>query len=190
MNQLFCTSGPLGRTGSIASGILLGLMIAAQTHAQGDLPSGTISGSGSGPYTYDLTFSDAAAATGPIGSVWYAWIPGSFYLPASPTSAFAPAGWTANIVSDSVQFVASSPAFDIAPGQNLSGFGYDANFSPSTLAATPNSGVSVAYSAGLFSDAGQTFTVLAVPEPSPSLLLAAGAAALYWVSRRRNGVTR
>ena len=30
------------------------------TYGQGDIPSGTVSGSGSGPYSYSLTFADAA----------------------------------------------------------------------------------------------------------------------------------
>ncbi len=139
--------------------------------AQGEIGSGTIVGSGSGPYSYSLSFSDAAAATSPIGSVWYAWVPGSFFLPGTPTSVSAPAGWSATISGNSVQYVASSSANYIAPGASLAGFGYQANFSPAQLAAAPNSGESVAYSAGLFSDGGNTFVVQVVPEPGPATLL-------------------
>ena len=132
-------------TGITAAGrILLGLMLVAGTatsvHAQGQIASGTISGSGSGPYTYNLSFSDAANSLSPVGSVWYAWIPGAFYLPGVPTSAAAPAGWTATISGDSIQFVASSPANDITAGSSLSGFSYQAAFSPAQLAAAANSG--------------------------------------------------
>ena len=137
MLPLSRAAGSLARARSLACGILLGLMITAKANAQGDIPSGTILGTGTGPYSYSLTFSDAAGATSPIGSVWYAWIPGAFYLPSSPSSASAPAGWTASIVGDSVQFVANSSAFDIAPGGSLPGFGYHASFSPSTLASAP-----------------------------------------------------
>ena len=156
-------------------------------HAQGQLPSGTVSSTGSGPYTYSLTFSNAASATSPVGSVWYAWIPGHFYLPGVPTSAAAPAGWTATVSSDSVQFVASSSANDILAGQSLSGFGYQATFTPAQLAAAPNSGLSDAYSAGLFSDSGVTFTVQAavVPEPSAWMLFFSGAVGLCLMVRRR-----
>ena len=168
--------------------ILLGCVLAAGTvtsgHAQGQLASGTIGGSGSGPYVYTLTFTDAAGATSPIGSVWYAWIPGFFYLPGIPTSASAPAGWTATIVSDSVRYVASSPANYISAGQSLSGFGYQATFSPTQLAAAANSGKSDAYSAGLFSDGGNIFMVQGVPEPSGQMLLLSGATTL-WLNRRR-----
>ncbi len=156
--------------------------------AQGEVGIGTISGSGSGPYTYNLIFSDGAGATSPIGSVWYSWVPGQFFLPGTPTSAGAPTGWTASIVNNSVQFVASSPTFDILAGQSLSGFDYQATFTPAQLAAAPNSGESVAYSGGLFSDGGNTFTVSAVPEPSSWVLLVSGVAGLCLLGRRKLSV--
>jgi hypothetical protein len=132
-----------------------------------------------------LTFSDAAGAASPVGSVWYAWVPGSFYLPGNPTSAAAPAGWTATISGNSVQYTANSPADYIAAGQSLSGFSYQATFSPAQLAAAPNSGLADAYSAGLFSDAGDIFTVQTVPEPSGQVLFLSGAAMLWLIRRRK-----
>ena len=182
---LFCSTARWRRATTSAGGVLLGLILTTKAHAQGQIPSGSISGSGAGPYSYSLAFSDAAGATSPIGSVWYAWVPGSFYLPASPTSASAPAGWTAAIVGKSIQFVASSSADDIIAGETLTGFGYQAAFSPTTLSTTANSGVSVAYSAGLFSDGGSTFTVVPTPEPSTALLLVPGVAALWLLRRSR-----
>jgi hypothetical protein len=182
MNKKF----PLNRT---ANGVLLGFALAFGTthfvHAQGELASGDIASSGSNPFTYDLSFSNGAGATSPIGSVWYAWVPGQFYLPGTPTSASAPAGWTATVFGNSVQYLANSSANDIAPGQTLSGFSYQATFTPGQLAAAPNSGVSVAYSSVFFSDAGNTFTVNAVPEPAAPLLLSLGAATC-WLMRRRS----
>jgi hypothetical protein len=165
--------------------VLLAVGTLASAYGQGQIASGTISGSGSGPYSYSLSFSDAAGATSSIGSVWYAWTPGLFYLPSMPISASAPAGWSATISGDSVQFVASGPANYIAPGQSLSGFGYSANFSPALLASTPNSGVSVAYSAGLFSDLGNTFTVQTVPEPAALTLLLGGVLGLGLLRQRK-----
>jgi len=171
-----------------AAKMLLGLALtggaAASVLAQGQIASGTISGSGSGPYTYSLTFSDAAGATSDIGSVWYAWIPGQFYLPGIPAGASAPAGWTATVSGDSVQYVANAPTDYITPGTGLSGFGYTATFSPAQLAAAPNSGKSDAYSVGLFSDAGNIFTVVSVPEPSSLMGVVCGAAGLLLFVRR------
>jgi hypothetical protein len=172
-----------------ATRILLGFVLAFGTasfvHAQGQIASGTIGSSGAGPFSYSLTFSDSASATSPVGSVWYSWVPGEFFLPGTPTSASAPAGWTATIFLNSVQFVASSPANDITAGQTLSGFGFQATFSPAQVAAAANTGVSVAYSGALFSDVGDTFTVQAVPEPSGQMLLLAGATTLWLVGRRK-----
>jgi len=62
---------------------------------------------------------------------------------------------------------------------------YQASFSPSQLAAAANSGLSVAYSAGIQSDSGNTFTVQqATPEPSTLMLLVSGLTGLGVVSRR------
>jgi hypothetical protein len=101
-----------------------------------------------------------------------------------PTSASTPAGWTATITANSVKYVADSSTNDIAAGQSLSGFGYQATFSPTQLAAATNSGLAVAYSGGLFSDSGNTFTVQAVPEPSGQMLLLSGMIAV-WLIRRK-----
>ena len=170
-----------------ATKILLGLFLAAGTttlvHGQGQIASGTISSSGAGPYDYSLTFSDASGATSPIGSVWYAWVPGQFFLPSGPTSASAPTGWTASIVGNSIQYVASSSADDILAGNSLSGFGYVATFSPAQLAAAPNSGESVAYS-GALTGGSDTFTVQAVPEPSAYALVLSGVMAVWLVRRQ------
>ena len=173
---------------SIMAAIVLSALLALGSLsglAQGQLASGTWSSSGSGPYTYSLSFSNAANATSPIGSVWYAWIPGFFYLPDVPTSASAPAGWTAVVSGKSVQYSANSAGNYIAAGSSLSGFSYQAAFTPAQLAAAPNSGDSVAYSAGFFSDGGNMFTVRqAVPEPSAGLLFVAGACAMRLIRQR------
>jgi hypothetical protein len=173
--------------GRIFLGLLLVAGTAAAVRGQGQIASGLISSSGNGPYTYHLSFSDAANSTSPVGYVWYAWTPGLFYLPGVPTSAAAPAGWTASVFANSVQFFANSTANAIAAGSSLSGFSYQAAFSPAQLALASNSGLSVAYSGGLFSDGGFTFTVqnAPVPEPSALTLLILGASGLCLVGRRR-----
>ena len=173
-------------TAKIFLAAVLAAGIAASAFAQGQLASGTIIGSGSGPtYSYSLSFSNSASATAPVGSVWYAWVPGAFYLPGIPSSASAPAGWTATVDNNSVQYVANSSASDLAPGTSLSGFGYQASFSPSTLASTANSGRSDAYTGGIFSSADDIFVVQIVPEPSTLSLLIPGAVGLWRVGRRK-----
>ena len=171
--------------------ILLGLMLvagtAASVHAQGQIASGTISGSGSGPYTYSLSFRDAASSTSPIGSVWYGWTASGAIscLEFQRALRRRQDGWRPSVAVP-CSLLATSPANDITVGGSLSGFGYQATFSPAQLAAAPNSGLSDAYSAGLFSDAGDPFTVTAVvPEPSALALLLCGAIGLCWAGRRR-----
>jgi hypothetical protein len=169
------------RAGVLLLGLRLAAQIATTALAQGEIANGTVSGSGSGPYTYDLTFGAASNSLSPVGSVWYAWTPSGFYLPGNPIAgtAHAPSGWTASIFANSIQFFANSSASDIPIGSSLSGFSYEANFSPTTLSTTPNSGLSVAYAGGIETDSGYTFTVqtVVVPEPSTLTLLAAGLAA-------------
>ena len=172
-----------------AKTILLGFALTAGTtsivHAQGEIPSGTLTSSGASPFDYNLTISNGAGATASIGSVWYSWIPGQFYLPGTPTLASAPSGWSATIFGNSVEYIANSSASYIDPGESLSGFSYRASFSPAQLAAAPNSAVSYVYSAAAFSDAGVQFNVQTVPEPSGVMLLSMGASTL-WLMRRRN----
>src|ERR1035437_8423742 len=93
-SNLIRSTGITTAAGRILLGLILVSGIATSVLAQGEIASGTISGFGSGPYTYALSFSDSPSATSPVGSVWYAWVPGFFYLPGVPTSASAPAGST------------------------------------------------------------------------------------------------
>jgi hypothetical protein len=124
--------------------------------------------------------------------MWYAWVPGLFFLPSTPTGASAPSGWTATIALNSIQYTANSSASYINPGESLAGFGFAATFSPAELAAAQNSGLSVAYSGGLFSDAGDTFSVVPanVPEPSSVILITAGVYGLLFLGKRKKLFTR
>jgi hypothetical protein len=186
-SNLIRSTGIIPAAGKILLGLILAAGSTASVRGQGEIASGLISSSGSGPFSYSLSFSDASGATSPIGSVWYGWTTSGFFLPGVPTGASAPAGWTALVDGTSVQYSANSPANDILAGHSLSGFGYTATFSPAQLAAAPNSEMSEAYSAGFFSDAGNIFTVQVspVPEPSTLTLLVGGATGLFLAGRRR-----
>jgi hypothetical protein len=171
----------------LALAVMAGL-VAGMEHvqAQGYIPSATLSAvpAGGGTYNYTLTLYNGAGATGNIGSFWYAWVPGEFYLPTNPSGVSAPAGWTGAPFpfggASSIQYSADSPADAILPGGSLS-FGFVSTDLPSVLAGNaPNHpgtpiGTSFVYSGGFFSDVGGQFVVQPVPEPSPLTLIGVGA---------------
>jgi hypothetical protein len=185
-----------------AGKLFLGLLLAAGTagsiQAQSILASGQLSAvaGGGGTWDYTLVISDSASATSPIGSLWYAWVPGQFYLPTPPSSVMAPVGWIASVFNSggasSIQFMASSSLYDINPGSSLT-FSFVSTDSPATLAGnaaptypTTPIGTTVAYAAGFFSSPEQTFVVNSVPEPSTLALAMAGSLGLWIAGKRRS----
>jgi hypothetical protein len=166
--------------------------------AQGSFtPIGQITGvaAGGGTYDYTLTMSDPNSSTSPVGSFWFGWIPGQFYLPSSPSSVQTPVGWTDSIVPGSgafsIQYVASSSASYIAAGTSLN-FGFVSTDTPAVLAGNapnfPGTPVTttVAYGAGLFSSPSATIVLnVNVPEPSSFALLLAGSLSLGVAGWRR-----
>ncbi len=177
-----------GLSTRIAAQTLLALVVAATAgplYGQGLVASGQITDIETSPgvYQYTLTIMDAGTATLPVASFWYAWTPGSFYLPSAPTSAGGNADWTAHIFGDSIQFSANSAAADITPGTSQT-FTYVASFTPQVLAAAPNNGLSVAYAGALQSTPSENFTVVAAPEPSTLTLLSLGLGGLCLAARR------
>jgi hypothetical protein len=177
-------------TSKLPLSLLLGLVLAPAAFGQG--ASATISGVPNGPnWNYTITLTDTGATQ--IGNFWYAWtldVPPNFYLPSGTISSISGQnGWTGSAVANSIQFVDNSSANALNPGGSVKLF-YTASFSPTTLAATPNSGLSVAYSgSGTFVENGSStgdFTVTIVPAPEPSLfgLLATGSACLAFYGRR------
>lgn len=143
-------------------------------HSQGTLASGTISGTQEGPslWLYNITLTDTGS--NPLSSLWYAWTPDVspyFYLPDSNLSDISGQdGWTGSAVANSIQF---SGGTAITEGQSVV-LSYEADFSPTTLANTVNSGLSVAYDGGIESGPSTPdFTITAAPEPASAALLGA-----------------
>jgi hypothetical protein len=157
---------------------------------QTETASATLTGVQSGSlYDYTLTLDNTGPV--PIGTFWYAWVPGAFFLPSTPASATAPTGWNADIFhSYSIQYTASSSADYLAPGSSLN-FSFTSTDTPAALAGySPHDpsdlvGTSYIYSAGPLSDSGYEFVVQSVPEPSALGWLAAGFLGLAIVQRRK-----
>jgi hypothetical protein len=161
--------------------------------------TGTVSATaaGGGSFDYTITLHNSASSTASIEGLWYAWIPGQFYLPSAPTStAFPlPFGWTANAVTiapneSSIQFYTTSAIYALAPGGSYSftyasmdtpaqEFGNSANY-----AGNPPVGTSVAYQGGFLVSPSDTFVVTPAPEPSSIALMLAGSLGLLVAVRR------
>jgi hypothetical protein len=44
-------------------------------------------------FNYNITLTNSASSTSPIGTFWFAWVPGKDFLGTSPISETAPTGW-------------------------------------------------------------------------------------------------
>ena len=163
--------------------LLIALGTASVALAQGEAASGTVSGVQNGSlYDYTVTLNNTSGSIS-IGSFWYSWtpsIPPFFYLPSTPSSAGAPAGWSATIAGNSIQY--SSSGTPLAPGQSIQ-FTYAASFTPAQL--TGNAGLSFVYTGAIEGDAGAEVNIQTVPEPSSLGLLATGLVGLVFVGGRK-----
>jgi Ca2+-binding RTX toxin-like protein len=146
--------------------------------------SATIAATQLGPssYQYTVTLDDTGSTT--IGTFWFGWVPGEDFLDSSPSSVTAPAGWTDHITNMgsndgfAIEWTASSPSSDLAPGGSLTGFSFISSESPSSLfgdshffPGTPEL-TSFVYSGAPFSDAGFQFVVEPMRQPpSPNFLV-------------------
>ena len=163
------------KTNKLISIIALTLAISRISgHSQSTSASGTVAGTQEGPslWLYTITLTDTGS--NPIDSLWYAWTPDvapHFYLPDSNLSDISGQdGWTGSAVANSIQFTGGTA---ISEGQSVS-LSYEADFSPTTLANTVNSGLSVAYDGGI--EGGPStpdFTITAAPEPASMALFGA-----------------
>jgi hypothetical protein len=122
-----------------------------------------------GDWSYTITLKDTGTTT--IGTFWFSWVPGADFMPVTPLSHPAPAGWTDTITHNpgiystdgyAIQWVASSPSSDLQPGQSkvfhfrssatpTEIFG-KSSFYPTQLVTT-----STVFHAGPSSDRGYTF---------------------------------
>jgi hypothetical protein len=164
--------------------VLIALGTTSVVWAQGtESASGTVSGQFNGSsYDYTITLDNTSSSVS-IGSFWYSWtpsIPPFFYLPAVPSSASAPLGWSAAVDGNSIQY--SSSGTPLAPLQSIQ-FHYSASFSPAQL--TGNAGYSYVYTGGIEGDPGAFVNIQTVPEPASLGLLAVSGLGLTLARRRK-----
>ncbi len=140
-----------------------------------------ISTTGSGTstvYNYNISLKDTG--TTPIGTLWYAWVPGEDFLTSMPTAVSSPTGWngfvTGGGLGDGYAIRWTATGVGVTPGQTLTGFKFSSADSPTVLAGkskffpTTPVGTSFVYSAGPFSDLGYQF--VATPATPVSLTVA------------------
>ncbi len=168
--------------GNLLITLLSSFVGVSSPRAQGLSASGTISAAtaGGGSYNYTIIVSNGVGASVSVGSFWYAWVPGQYYLPTAPSSVQVPTGWGDNIANSdvsSIQYFASSSSFYISPGSTLS-FGFTSTNTPAVIFGNaPNHpgtpiGTTVFYSSN-FSGSQQTSVITPVPEPCALALLLA-----------------
>lgn len=141
---------------------------------------------------YSYTISVNNTGTTPIGTLWFAWIPGQNYLTSTPIAITSPAGWTSSVIgsgaNQSIRWTTSSLTQDIDAGGSLAGFSFTSAMSPTQLAGNspsfPGTPVTTSffYSGGAFSDAGFRFVASVIPAPGSAAALAG---AIILASRRR-----
>ena len=112
---------------------LIALGTASAAFAQGETATAQLSGVfNAGVYDYTITLQNTS--TTPIGTFWYAWIPGEFFLPSTPASETPPTGWTASVVgSYSIEYTESSPSYALGGGASLN-FYFTSTDTPAALA--------------------------------------------------------
>jgi hypothetical protein len=154
-------------------------------------------------FDYSITLTNSSASTSPIGTFWFAWLPGEDFLPTNPFNITAPTGWTEQVTHTgpgdgfAIQFIAGTGAL-LAPGSTLSDFGFTSADTPTQLAGnspfypgTPAT-TSFVYAGAPFVQPQEQFvvTVSSVPEPSSLVVgvFVVISSAGYVRFKKRNGI--
>jgi Hint domain len=115
-------------------------------------------------WKYSITLTDTS--TTPIGTFWFAWVPGKDFLDTSPNTITNPAGWTNMIThfgsSDGYAIQWKTSSSFLAGDSSLSGFSFVSSDAPSAVFSNSNffptpATTSVVYAGAPLSDAGFTF---------------------------------
>jgi hypothetical protein len=144
---------------------VVGLMLGSRATWGAIGASATISATqlGANSYEYSLTLNNTG--TTPIGTFWYAWIPGYNLLRNTPTQISSPSGWTGDTSAPEPYGVASDQWVNtltpLQPGQSLSGFKFDTPEAPASIFGNSDYGLPVGYS----------YVYIGAPETDPGALI-------------------
>ncbi|HUD46833.1 MAG TPA: PEP-CTERM sorting domain-containing protein [Candidatus Baltobacteraceae bacterium] len=172
------------RYGIFALGMWCGIGQIELCHAQGTLNvDATISAvQDGGVYDYTIELNNPSGSPA-VGTFWYAWVPGQFYLGTEPSSVTSPSGWSDSVVANhSIEFNTSTAP--LAPGTSAT-FGFTSTEAPATLYAS-SADISFVYTGSTaFSGSGEQFTVSPIPEPSSIALMMTGLTGAWFARRKR-----
>jgi hypothetical protein len=151
-------------------------------------------------FDYTLVLTNSSASTDPIGTFWFAWVPGKDFMTNSPLSETTPNGWMANVTHGgatdgfAIQWVAGAGAA-IPIGGSLT-FGFVSSETPAQLMGNsqfyptfPEATAFLYNGAPLTGDSEQ-IVAAAVPEPSTLALSLVGGLGLLAARRFRRRATR
>ncbi len=123
---------------------------------------------GAGVFSYTITLTDTG--TTPIGTFWFAWVPGQDYLSARPTVTGSPSGWTATITGGfpgdgfAIEWVAGAGSA-IGIGGVSAAFTFTSTETPAQMGAAapffagPATTTSFIYAGAPLSSAGAKITI-------------------------------
>jgi hypothetical protein len=172
--------------------ILIGFGARCPAQAQGTPVFSQMSSQaiGGGAYHYDIVLSNISQD--PVGTFWFAWVPGMDFLPSMPVNIQPPPSWIYILNGGpgySINFYANPHEAALQPGDALT-FGFDSMDSPETLAGNspffPTYPIltSVVYTGAPLSGPEFVFVVESVPEPTTTILFALGMIMAVTVGRR------
>jgi hypothetical protein len=173
--------------------IVPAIVLPLSAYAQGALNvSATISDVQAGSlWDYTVNLKNAAGSSS-VGTFWFDWTPGNFYLSVNPTTVTPPSGWTIATQSGSIEFNTSTAP--LTAGSSLN-FAFASTEAPAQVFADsskPADSSAVYTGPAAFSGSQELFNVTpaAVPEPSSIALILAGLMGTGFISRASKLVSK
>jgi hypothetical protein len=162
---------------AVCAAVIVGLAGAARAQLGGSAGL-TATDLGGGMTRYAAVLHNTGTTT--VGTFWYAWVPGVDFMPHIPQNIASPPGWIGIAQGGgpgngySVLWYASGAPGYVAPGGDLTGFGFDSADPPAVMTANSPYGLrpyitatSFLYIGGPLGDLGYQFIATVSSPPPP-----------------------